>query len=391
MADDAAFDPKGADVITGRSLLTFAPGMTDAKFEDLKQFLQRRVERRVLASMNRAPERWNRWPAYDVGLVPFPADELRDLDMARFGVRTIEDERWVRASVNPMAEQQDRDGTWGLEKTKVLQSKAIGDGVKVAILDSGIAMRHPAFDNRIKEENTKSFVDGVGVDDQVFGHGTHIAGIVCGSIPAKGKRYGIAHRAEILVGRVLNEQGGGLGADVLDGIEWAQSKRADVAVMAFGGSIMVGTKHDAWTQKVARKAFDNNLVLIAMAGNDSKGPQDVRPVNTPANCPSIMAVAAVDETLEPTDFSCGAKNPDGEVNIAAPGDYILSAWPPDTVRILRGTSQAAAFATGIAALWVQDLNRRGKNLWTTMESPKAIQSLKAPRYRVGEGLLLAPR
>jgi hypothetical protein len=63
-----------------------------------------------------------------------------------------------------------------------------------------------------------------------------------------------------------------------------------------------------------------------------------------------VAVAAVDADLRVTDFSCGHANVDGEVNIAAPGEGILSAYLGNTTEVFSGTSQAAAFAGGIAAL-----------------------------------------
>jgi subtilisin len=375
---------------TGRSMLTFRAEAGLKEYNDLVEFLLRFERKWVDRPIERNAEDYQFWPEYGVGLVPQSATQLADLAVGEFGVVTVEPERWFNAEVRHS--QKAIDGTWGLEATRVLKSAATGKGVTVAVLDSGVASMHDAFKGRIVAGKFDSFVPNEpGIEDRL-GHGTHIAGIVCGALPTKSgqKRYSIAPNAELLVARVLNRKGLGRGAWVLDGIRWAASKGAAVAVMAFGGAVGKGAVHDAWTQKVARTALNNGLFLVALAGNNSNA-SVLAPVNAPANCPSVMAVAAVDDTLKPSVFSAGRVNLDGEVNVAAPGESILSAWPPNTVCLLDGTSQAAAYAAGIAVLRAEGrAMTRGSALWTMMEQPGSVLAIGGGVNLVGRGLVQAP-
>jgi subtilisin family serine protease len=299
-------------------------------------------------------------------------------------VRSIKPEGYFRAFSFPSSDAGATIG-WALNATRVSQSSASGKGIRVAILDTGIAMAHPAFAGRIGP--TETFISGLPVEDG-FGHGTHIAGIACGALPTTGTpRYGIAHRAEILVARVLSDSGLGRHSAVLDAIAWAHTNKADVIVMAFGGTVELGQKHLYEIEAAARKAYDGGSLLIAETGNDPSKSK-MFPVNSPANCPSIMAIGSVDSNEKPSWFSCGKRNLDGEVNVAAPGEIILSAWPPDTTRALDGTSQAAAIAGGVAALWAETSSLRGAALWRKLET--SVRKIGGSANEVGYGLVQAP-
>jgi len=79
---------------------------------------------------------------------------------------------------------------------------------------------------------------------------------------------------------------------------------------------------------------------------------------------------------------------DGEVNVVAPGELILSAWPPDTTQVLQGTSQAVAFAGGIAAMWAEAKAERGINLWKRLQH--SVLQIGCKREECGWGLVQAP-
>src|SRR5262249_55869340 len=98
--------------------------------------------------------------------------------------------------------------TWGLTATRVAESQLTGAGVKLAVLDTGFDRTHPDFSGR--QVVVKNFVG----DHQPFhdgvGHGTHCIGTAAGALrSARGPRYGIAHRATIYAGRVLDDTGRG--------------------------------------------------------------------------------------------------------------------------------------------------------------------------------------
>ena len=98
-------------------------------------------------------------------------------------------------------------------------STQTGQGIRIAVLDTGLDLSHPDFAGRSIE--TKSFAAGQPVQDG-NGHGTHCAGIAAGPAkPARQVRYGVAGEAELYVGKVLGDEGSGGDGGILEGIDWA--------------------------------------------------------------------------------------------------------------------------------------------------------------------------
>ena len=112
-----------------------------------------------------------------------------------------------------------------------------GDGIGLAVLDTGINLNHPDFQGRVVEGQTAvSFVPGETVQDG-NGHGTHCAGLAAGpQDPRRGRRYGVAFDASLLVGKVLNDQGSGYDSQILDGMDWAAEKGAKIISMSLGST-----------------------------------------------------------------------------------------------------------------------------------------------------------
>ncbi|MFF4499710.1 S8 family serine peptidase [Streptomyces sp. NPDC001401] len=282
----------------------------------------------------------------------------------------------------------EKEWTWGLQAIRANLSQMTGKGVKIAVLDTGVDTEHPDFAGRIAA--TVSFVPGEKVDDG-NGHGTHCIGTAAGPTnPRQGPRYGVAPEAQILAGKVLNNEGFGNDGQILAGIAWAISQGAKVISMSFGSRVRPGELFPQTYENLAKRALKLGTVLVAAAGNDSNRPGSIIPVSRPANCPSILAVAALDKALNPSFFSNGAINDQGgEINIAAPGRDVHSAAPDGGYRVLSGTSMATPHAAGVIALLAQ-------------AAPKAtaaqlMASLKAtafpmvqPVSDVGSGLLQAP-
>jgi subtilisin len=132
-------------------------------------------------------------------------------------------------------------------------------------------------------------------------------------------------------------------------------------------------------------------LIMAAAGNDSLRPDTIAPVDHPANCPSILAIAAVDVYLQIAHFSCGGINADGgEVDVAAPGVAIRSAWPrPALYRTDSGTSMATPYAAGVAALLAEaNPSIRGRDLLNLLT--QCAKPLTLPVRDVGAGLIQAP-
>ena len=319
----------------------------------------------------------------------------------------IEPERYVRASGLAVRSPAARAGgpgsgssalplrdtslaTWGLEATRIPSSRYSGRGTRVAILDTGLDLRHPDFADRAIV--AQSFVAGLAVDD-ANGHGTFCAGVACGPLrPAFLPRYGIAFAAELCIARVLDDNADGTDGDTLAGIDWAVRNDCDVISMSLGSPVAVGDSYPRVYEAVAARALAAGSLLIAPAGNTSQRPDTIAPVEHPANCPSILAVGALDQSFAVAPFSNGALNPNGgEVDLAAPGIAIFSAAPrPDLYQMGSGTSMAAPYVAGIAALFAEaDLTARGAALRALLL--RACRPVSAPVRDIGAGLVQAPQ
>jgi subtilisin len=279
--------------------------------------------------------------------------------------------------------------TWGLQATGAASSKFSGRGIRVAVLDTGFDEQHPDFADR--SVKSLSFILGEAVQDG-NGHGTHCIGTSCGSLePDELPRYGVAHGADIFAGKVLNNRGRGADGGILDGIRWAIRNDCHIVSMSLGAPTTIGQRFSRVFETVARRALARGTLIIAAAGNESRRPGLISPVGHPANCPSIMAVGALDERLAVASFSCGGTDPQGgQVDIAGPGVNIHSSWPVPTVyRTISGTSMATPHVAGIAALYAEaNPESRARGLWSLLV--QRARRLPLPSRDVGIGLVQAP-
>jgi len=280
--------------------------------------------------------------------------------------------------------------SWAMQAIEVLQSKYSGKGINVAVLDTGIDTTHPDLKARIKKK--KSFVKGQQVTD-LNGHGTHCGGLIAGDKHAtRHFRYGVAPQTNLYVGKVLNNEGSGTDASILAGIEWAMENKCRIVSMSLGAEASIGEAYSKVYESVAAEALKNNCLIIAAAGNESQRSRGyISPVGHPANCPSIIAVAALDQQLKVADFSCGGLNTDGgQVDIASPGVNIWSTWKNKAYRRESGTSMATPIVAGIAALLAeQDPTITAAALW--MKLTQQAKRLQWPASDIGAGLAIAPQ
>ena len=279
--------------------------------------------------------------------------------------------------------------TWGLQATKVVNSCYSGQGIKVAVLDTGFDLNHPDFIGRTIQ--TKSFILGEEVQDG-HGHGTHCIGTALGALkPMQLPRYGVAYNAEIYAGKVLSNQGSGADGGILQGIEWAIANGCQVISMSLGSPTKVGTPYSRVYEAVAQRALSRGTLIVAAAGNESRRHLGIiNPVGHPANCPSIMAVAALDSQLQIARFSNRGINPDGgQIDIAGPGVAVRSSWPmPMQYRTISGTSMATPHVAGIAALHAEATGVKGQELWNLLV--RTARRLPLPSQDVGAGIVQAP-
>jgi subtilisin family serine protease len=235
---------------------------------------------------------------------------------------------------------------WGMicEGVRDLWNITKGADVKVAILDTGIAQRHQDLASAILQtiDPTRS---KVGVQD-VIGHGTHCAGIIAARNNGFGV-LGVAPECKLLICKVVSDNGSCNEQAIINGLNWATSQEADII------SISVGTKTSTEELHNAIIAASQKAYIICAAGNNGKS---LDAVNYPARYMETIGVGAVDRNRRiPTYSSQGDR-----VDIVAPGDQIVSCWPPNGMAMLSGTSMACPFVAGIVALIVSDRKKDGR-------------------------------
>jgi len=221
-----------------------------------------------------------------------------------------------------------------------------GAGVVVAVLDTGIDATHPALAGKVVA--SINFSDsGDALDHK--GHGTHVAGIIAGGAGPDGTTVGIAADCRLLNVKVASDDGMVTTESLVKGIRWAADHGADViniSLTVTGSEALAAAVDYAW-QKGA--------VIVASAGNSY-----VPFVSYPAGYPDVIAVAATDDHGQLAWWS----NTGPWVDLAVPGSRILSAVPGSGWERKSGTSMAAAYASGEAALmvpFVPDLDGDGRN------------------------------
>jgi serine protease AprX len=223
-----------------------------------------------------------------------------------------------------------------------------------------------------------------------YGHGTHIAGIIAGSIsygPTSLYKNGIAPGAHLVNVRVLNRQGVGYTSDVIAGIQWVLDNRVKYSIrvmnLSLGHPIQTPCALDPLCL-AAEDAVAKGLVVVASAGNsgkDAEGNPVLGSISTPGNAPGVITVGALntwgtvgrdDDTVAtyssrgPTRYDMMLK-PDvvapGNkiVSLEAQGSYLSKTYPSlhvagsgsNAYSMMSGTSMAAAMVSGGAALLLQ--------------------------------------
>lgn len=252
---------------------------------------------------------------------------------------------------------------WGLKLLEVDKRwiSSQGEGVNIAVLDTGIA-RHPDLDCNVKGGYNVTSKDKDAYLDK-HGHGTHVAGIVAAANNAIGV-VGVAPRANLYAIKVLGDDGKGDNNNIAAGINWAIHNKMDIITLS------LGAKEDSKALRAAvKKAYDANVVIVAAAGND--GAQYGDNIDYPAAYPEVISVGAVNKYLQRSWFSGdGAK-----LDVSAPGEEIISTYLNNGYAALSGTSMAAPFVTGLIALIIAKHRKQAANkipCKSPVDTPKRV-------------------
>jgi subtilisin family serine protease len=199
---------------------------------------------------------------------------------------------------------------------------------------------------------TRDFTGSQSGHRDLAGHGTHVAGV----IGAKANGVGVVgicpdlaqDSGGLVIGKVLADDGAGLDEWVTAGIDWAVDQGAAVISMSLGSSSPSSQMHAA-----IKRALNQGVFVICAAGNNG----DDNSVDYPAKYRETIAVAAVDRHGRVAAFSSRGL----EVDIAAPGEDVLSTFPQGRYAKLSGTSTSAPFVTGVVALMLSKHRQQGSD------------------------------
>ncbi|MER5901887.1 S8 family serine peptidase [Streptomyces mirabilis] len=229
-----------------------------------------------------------------------------------------------------------------------------GQGVDVAVLDTGVDAEHPDLAGRIAA--SQSFVPDEDVTDRgLDGHGTHVASTIAGTGAASdGKEKGVAPGADLHIGKVLSNTGSGEESWVLAGMEWAAvDQHADIISMSLGDPTPSdGT--DPLSTAVDRLSAETGALFVVAAGNTG-APTGI---GGPGAADAALTVGAVDSSDDVAVFSSQGPRIDGALKpeISAPGVDVLAACSQyaegceGSYKTMSGTSMATPHVAGAAAL-----------------------------------------
>lgn len=232
--------------------------------------------------------------------------------------------------------------------TRRMTSPYGGEGVKVAVVDSGVDVRHK--DLNIQGGYCSSGIDcaqNVPFHDD-NGHGTHVAGIIAARANGIGL-VGIAPNVQLYAIKAMNQYGLGTSASLIDAIYWTMKHDIDVVNLSINTP-----RNDPSLQRALEEAYNKGMIIVGSVGNN--GLEAMNKVTYPAKYDTVIGVAAVDRN--------GRKLPKSaigpEVELSAPGERVESTYPlswdfEDGVRDgytrMSGTSMATPHVTAIVALY----------------------------------------
>lgn len=231
-----------------------------------------------------------------------------------------------------------------------------GEGVKIAIIDSGCDLQHIDLMENIIDG--KNFVEENLPPEDSGQHGTHVAGIIAGCNNEFGIA-GVAPKSKIMPLKVLNSFGVGTLKAVEEAIYYAVDHGADLISMSLGTRNPVPA-----IEKAIEYANSKSVVCFVAAGNAGSN----KTLLYPAAYTSVISVGAVDEQCMRADFSCTGPN----LDFVAPGVRIYSTVPKSSYAFLSGTSMACPFALATAALVLSEKRKADPNIKMNIDDYRSI-------------------
>lgn len=254
---------------------------------------------------------------------------------------------------------------WGISAIKAdkLWNKTMGENVKIALIDTGVDVKHQDISESIKltinmHNRTTDVTD-------IYGHGTHVAGLLVG------KRTGIAPKAELYVAKVLDDKGNGSMANILDGITFAINLNVDILCMSLG----IPYELPQILEERIQSAYRKGITIVCATGNSNSS------VEYPAKLKNVIGVGGIDKDLNRAKFS----NYGYDMDVVAPAVDILSTHLENKYAYISGTSMASPLVAGGIALVKSYYRQKGIEISPNemLDLFKKINNKKTEEYGYG--------
>jgi len=243
---------------------------------------------------------------------------------------------YIREDVFGITTDTQQTCGWEIKKFNIqsLWNKTQGEDVIVSVIDTGCDMDHEDLKNNIID--SANFVDSSKKATDVAGHGTHVASTIAAENNGTGI-VGVAPKTKIIAVKALGDNGNGNIRNICNAIKWSADSGVDFITMSLGShqsSIDLKTAIDY--------AANKGCIIFCAAGNSGKDTD----IMYPAKYDHTIAIGAVNENLERTDFTCSGES----LDFLAPGFNILGCVPGNRYALMSGTSMSNPFVVGCASL-----------------------------------------
>lgn len=228
-----------------------------------------------------------------------------------------------------------------IQAPKFWEKSNKGEGIEIAVIDTGCDINHPDLKDRIV--GVRNFTNDdrgdISIVTDYVGHGTHVAGIIAASENGTGI-IGVAPRVNLLILKALAENGGQY-SWVTSAINYAVYKKVNIISMSLGGRYDDNKLHAA-----IKNAVKKGIVVVCANGNNDEECNIVNEISYPAAYNEVISVGAIDNNRQASNFS----SMNNKVDLVAPGQEIISTTPGGGYGEMSGTSMAAAHVAGAIAL-----------------------------------------
>ncbi|MEU6353462.1 type VII secretion-associated serine protease mycosin [Streptomyces sp. NPDC047072] len=235
---------------------------------------------------------------------------------------------------------------WSLQRIVLdqLWQNTKGKGVKVAVIDTGVDIVNAQLKGAVADGTDYLHKGGNGKTDPTVGHGTKVAGIIAARKLDGTGFVGLAPEATIIPIRQNDDQGSGNVGTMIKAIRWAADNGADIINISQDTASKMPADVDAAFLSAVKYAQDKDVLIVAAAGNNGADGKSEK--TYPAAYPGVLAVAASDRNNARAPFSQSGDF----VGVAAPGIDMVSTVPVGGQCVDQGTSFAAPYVSGVAAL-----------------------------------------